>query len=165
MTALEAIFHQPIDLYAAGVDTLDEPSILSDGSLHCGATGTKIHFFPGTTGMSEVGALRDCLSAALSTLGTFDNEPSVSSLVSDAMSTVKLPLRSDGDNYLFEQLSSLEVEYTVLSDFTSASVSFPTVSFYTEGDVSGDGSYNWQDIKGAQIGKRERECVCLYVMF
>jgi hypothetical protein len=146
ISALENFFHEPIDLYAAGVSSTDPPSILSDGGLYCGAADTKIHLFPGTTGLGEIGALRDCISAALS----LTSEPSVKSLVNDAMSTTNLPLNSDGDNYLLEDLSSVEVEYTIIAAATS--VTFPRFSFYTEGDVSGDGSYNWKDIKGTEIG-------------
>jgi hypothetical protein len=146
ISALENFFHEPIDLYAAGVSSTDPPSILSDGGLYCGAVDTKIHLYPGTTGLGEIGALRDCLSAALS----LTSEPSVKSLVNDAMSTTNLPLNSDGDNYLLEDLSSVEVEYTIIAAATS--VTFPRFSFYTEGDVSGDGSYNWKDIKGTEIG-------------
>jgi hypothetical protein len=67
------------------------------------------------------------------------------------MSSVLLPVDSDGDNYLLSDLSSMSIEYTFIASSTSAT--FPSLSFYTGGDVTGNGTYNWQDIKGCEVGE------------
>lgn len=143
--SLENIFREPLDLYAAYNDAADAHGIDSSGGLFCGGSNTKTHFFPGTTGLSEIGALRDCLSDTLS----LSSEPSLETLVSTSMSSVVLAVNSDGDNFLLSDLSSLSIEYTFISSTTSPT--FPSISFYTQGEVTGNSTYNWQDIKGCEV--------------
>lgn len=114
---------------------------------------TKIHIIPSTTGLSEVGALRDAINSVLPPLIP-STEPSVLSLVNNSMNSMNvLPLNENGNNWLLNDLSSIELEYTVIqTSSTSTLSSIPEVGFFTEGDVTRDGSYNLQDIKGVKFG-------------